>query len=214
MFIDKIQILGPQNSGTNLLKNLLTNNLTNIILVEDLKFIWKHEIDINILDNIIHENQSRLFICMYRPVIHWVHGIKKDSYEIIWNRKIKDPCGFRNKQYSNIVELYNRFYSNYIKLIKKYDNVIFLNYHNLIEEENIFIYLSSKLNKFGLYIISKPLLYERLNKPSKNHGFSVKNSSEAIQKRNQIDKLINEGNQDEHNEINLLLDKQIVSFFE
>lgn len=212
--IDKIQILGAQNSGTNLLKNLLTNNLTNFIVVDDGKFIWKHEIDINILDNIISENQSKLFICMYRPVIHWVHGIKKNSYEIMWNRKIKDPCGFMNKKYSNVIELYNIFYSNYIKLINKYDNVIFLNYHNLIEEDNIYVYLSRKLNKYGLHIISEPLLYETLHKPSKNHGFSVKNSSEAIKKRNIIDKLINEANLDENNEINLLLDKEIVSFFE
>ena len=205
--INKIQILGPQNSGSNLIINLLTNNLNKQIEVDDGKFLWKHTIDIKILDDIIGSNQNKLFICMYRPGIYWVNSIKKASYEIQWNGNINDSCKFMNITYKNIVELYNIFYINYIELLEKYNNIIFLDYYKMIDETTIYKYLSSKLNKFNLYISNENYLYETLNKPSKRHGFSVENAKKAIE--NKQKNIIND-----IDEINILLDNRIPTYFE
>jgi hypothetical protein len=211
MDIDQIQILGPQNSGTNLIKNLLTNNLNKQIKVDDGKFIWKHTLCITKLHDIINSNKSKLFICMYRPIIYWINSIKKMSYEIEWDGNIQHHCKFMNITYENIVELYNKFYINYIELLEKYNNIIFVDYYKIIDEDNTYNYLSSKLNSFGLKISSQTVLYKILNTPSKNHGFPVKNAKEANENKIKFDNNINEIN---NIEINLLLDKRIPMYFE
>ena len=184
--IKYIQILGPYNSGTNLISKILNENLSNVNInplkkLEPL-IIWKHTIDKNKLFRAVQNNKNTLFICIYKPIFNWIHSIFKSSYEIkIENKNIKSSCQFIDKKYNNLIEIYNEYYLNYIKLISNFDNVIYMNYYDFISK-NSKNYINSKLKKFKLKI-TKNNIQNILNNPGKNHGISVKSAEEALKNR-------------------------------
>ena len=86
-----------------------------------------------------------------------------------------------NIKYRNIIELYNKYYSNYMKLLNyNTTNIIFINYYKIINKNTCFTYINNKLNKFNMSILSIDKMLESLNKPSHTHGTSVNNSEEAL----------------------------------
>ena len=195
--IKEIKILGPFNSGTNLTAKLLFNNClkkNKIIKINDnLQNIWKHDYRIENIEKVVKQNPTVLFICCYRSLNTWLESIKKHSYDIEWNdnniyssvvfKKQKYDNSISCKKFNNIIEIYNKYYLTYKKIIEKYNNVIFIDYYKLIDKEHTFNYISKKLNTFSIKIIDKNKLYQVLNEPAKDHGKSVTNFNEAIKKQ-------------------------------
>jgi hypothetical protein len=194
-------ILGPMNSGTNLLKKilensgcfLLDNSNTQIFPVGDGSIIWKHNFDFQQIETLL-QDPNNLVIFMYKNVFNWLFSMKKKSYEIefktidgeakfhgIWNGELYATNFIvPNKQtFTNIIQLYNIYYTNYRNCLMKYNNVIFLDYEKIIDKVNCFQYINNKLKKIQLRIISEDSLLKVLSQPSKEHGHSVKNSDEA-----------------------------------
>ena len=84
MNIKKIQILGPYNTGTNLLSQILRDNLRQNVNIhpEGHTLFWKHTNDKQFIINSIKSNKDTLFICLYKPLINWVCSMKKYSYDV------------------------------------------------------------------------------------------------------------------------------------
>ena len=80
--ITKIQILGPFNTGTNLLAKILKKNINQDIKIhrEGHTLFWKHTIDRSKIDEYIESNPDTLFICLYKPIQNWICSMKKASY--------------------------------------------------------------------------------------------------------------------------------------
>jgi hypothetical protein len=225
MTIKKIIIIGPFNSGTNLIENLLINNCYHenknlISVVKNNTIYWKHTLNMKLLETICDENT--LIIIMYKEIYNWIASTQISKYWFNFN-KINDKIQFnvdknasviekkfhQNCSFNNIVEVYNSYYDAYKNL--KNNNVIYVNYKKLISE-NSFNYLNDKLNKFNICICNKKMFENELNKPSKNHGSCVKNNIEAIRKYGEtnlkIKNLINQCNL-----INYI-DQDIINFYE
>ncbi len=185
MDIKRIQILGPYNTGTNLLSQILRDNLKQNVNIhpEGHTLFWKHTIDRPFVINSIKSNKDTLFICTYKPIDNWICSMMKYNYDIRWNNELKDKCRFKGVEYENIIRLYNKFYNMYIGLINNFDNVISMSYYDIINKNTVVNYISNKLNKFGLNIKSENNIMSILDKPSKDHGNGVKSSNEAFRKK-------------------------------
>jgi hypothetical protein len=180
-----IQILGPFNSGTNLLVKLLMNNLSEPVELnlEGHTKIWKHSIDMNELKSVIAD-KNNLIIIMYRDYYTWIKSTKYNKYDLIFDT-IDQKAILNNITYQNTIEVYNTYYNTYINLLaKNKDNVIWVDYYKLLED-NGFDYLNKKLFKrFKISLVSKEHYQEALNKPSKHPSIKlVNNSQEALDKR-------------------------------
>lgn len=213
MVINKIQLLGPFNSGTNLMSNILQNNLSKNIIINEHTILWKHSIHKSKLIEAIVRNPDTLFICAYRPLINWIYSIEKSSYDIKWSNALKDEIEFRDTKYPSIVHLYNRYYLQYMELIIQFKRVIFFDYYKILETDNVINYINNKLNGFNLFIKPKNNVLEVLKKPSKDHGQSVKTSEEAVKKRDkQMEDFLK--NPEKVLFINKNLDTNIKTFFD
>ena len=47
-------------------------------------------------------------------------------------------------QYENIIAIYNSYYNNYKYLIKKYENVICIDYYKLLDVNTVKQYINNK----------------------------------------------------------------------
>ena len=86
---------------------------------------------------------------------------------------------FQSKKFPNMIELYNFYYINYLSILNKFDNVIFLDYEKVIDANSSFDYINSKLQSLNLCILSKDKFMLELSKPAKTHGATVKSATEA-----------------------------------
>lgn len=209
MNISKIQLLGPFNTGTNLLAKILKQNIKqNIKLYMDGETLfWKHTINKSLIEKYIILNTDTLFICLYKPIHNWICSMQKSSYNIKWDKTLTGKCNFtpqlqngilykgrilyKGQKYNNIIEIYNEYYNMYIELINAHKRVIFVNYYDIIDKENVVKYISNKLSVYNLSIKSDHNIFSILDKPSKYHGKSVKSADEAINKRNKCYSNIN-----------------------
>jgi hypothetical protein len=194
----KIIILGPHNTGTNLLQKILENcrcsligkNLSPLI---DNTIIWKHNFDFEHINNLL-QHENNLVIFMYKNIFNWLFSMKKDSYEFdfktihgeatfngLGNKELYNKPFFAppKKIFKNIIEVYNIYYANYIDCLNKYKNIIFLDYAKIIDKTICFSYINNKLKSINLKIFDENNLLKILSEPSKNHGNSVKNSEVA-----------------------------------
>jgi hypothetical protein len=209
--MNSINILGPFSTGTNLLNNII-NEATNIKTVE---LIHKHNNNFFEINYLIKNNPNILFVVMYRPLFSWVESMKKASYDISWNKQDITSCAILfEKYYDNIVDIYNSYYINYMKLIKQYPNVISIRYYQLISQNISCNYILTKLNPFFcIKQYTTPSFYYKLNnvlkKPSKDHGHSVNNNNEAIKNFFYLQNLFKNNNDYKNYEI-----PKIVNFFE
>ena len=115
---------------------------------------------------------------MYKNVNNWLYSIKKAHYDIKYT-KLYFPVELDNKKFPNMIELYNFYYINYMSLLEKYPNAIFLDYKMVINKSKSYDYINNKLSKINLFINLKNKFNETLMTPAKNHGTSVKNVIEA-----------------------------------
>jgi len=69
MNISKIQLLGPFNTGTNLLFKILKQIIKQDIQIGDTGYtlFWKHTPEKSIIEKYIKLNTDTLFICLYIP---------------------------------------------------------------------------------------------------------------------------------------------------
>lgn len=219
--INTVRVIGPFNSGNNLCKQILLRNTSGQewISTNSLE-LWKHCCNKDKLEDIIKNNKDNLFVIMYKSLPFWIYSIKKMPYSIIWDKNnINSQCEMNIVQHSknnrsifeNIAELHKEYYKIYMYLINKYDNVIFLNYHKLINRNNIYKYLSNKFDKYNI-TFNENIKYV-LDRPSKVEGNPVRNSNEAILRTNKIIERIN-NNSVEKNFILKNLDDKIIKFFE
>ena len=185
-----ITVLGPQNSGTNLVCNLFflqdraENNQEQNRLDDEFtrrNRVWKHEHHINKLEKLLND-PNRKIICVYRDVYTWLNSMKKESYETQWDGNLTSPV--YNGEYSSIIELYKNLYNNYMILKSRSPrNVIFCRYYDLIDPKYGYDYYKSLTEQLGTNYITKQHYLEILSKPAKSHGGSVSNSLESISKK-------------------------------
>ena len=179
-----IHVIGPYNTGTNLLFNII-NNSECIDLIQNKSIsiehqhrpFGKHTLDIKIIENYLN-NPDNLLIIMYKNVNNWLYSIKKAHYDIKYT-KLYFPVELDNKKFPNMIELYNFYYINYMSILEKYPNAIFLDYKMVINKSKSYDYINNKLSKINLFINLKNKFNETLMTPAKNHGTSVKNVIEA-----------------------------------
>ena len=180
----QVHIIGPYNTGTNLLFNII-NNSECIDLIQNKSIsiehqhrpFGKHTLDIKIIENYLN-NPDNLLIIMYKNVNNWLYSIKKAPYYIKYT-KLYFPVELDNKKFLNMIELYNFYYINYMSLLEKYPNAIFLDYKMVIDKSTSYDYINTKLSKINLSINSKDKFHKTLMTPAKTHGKTVKNVIEA-----------------------------------
>jgi hypothetical protein len=180
-----MNLLGPYNSGTNLINNLLRKYL--ISPTDGTTIIWKHSLEIIKIVETIEKYPYCLFIVSYRPLYSWIKSIEKISYDIKWNKEINGIVEFNNCKYNTIIELYEKYYIMYKSLIEKYDNVIALEYYKICDINTSYDYMSKKLKDFNIHLTDRNNYIHNLNSKSKHHGDPVSNSNEAIQKKQIMD---------------------------
>lgn len=198
----KIQILGPFNSGTNLIANILNNASNEKIYLssEGSTYFWKHNIYFKKIYNFIKKNPNVLFICMYRDIFQWIKSTLKSNYDVkgmpinysgnkitsissknsFHPLKLNKPCSFHGYYFKDLIHLHKFYLFNYFKLITSFKNVICISYSKLLQPDR-FNYLSEKLNKFNI-TLNKINLEKILHRPAKGHGGSVENIKQAIEK--------------------------------
>ena len=181
----QIHIIGPFNTGTNLIRNIMSNcdivdlsdNDSIIIHNDDTQPIYKHTLIIKDINNYLLD-KNNIVIIMYKNVYNWIYSISKSPYDI----KIKNVCSvveLHSKKFANIIQLYNFYYINYISILNNFNNVIFLDYEKIIDTNTSFDYINSKLQKINLQIKSRDKMMIELSKPSKNHGSPVNSATDA-----------------------------------
>lgn len=195
----KYKVIGPFNSGTNLLQRILAN--------EPFLPIWKHEIRLKKLEKVIRRNPNILFLCMYKPLHLWVPSIIKTSYSIEWlnkKRSLGQPVIFQSRRYECISDLHYEYYTNYRYLCRKYSNVKSIEYTKLLSINEVDEYLVRRIKDVPSYMLSIKHISSVLKKPSKIHGRSMKNSCEAEAKVKMLDALRS----------SFVENQKIVAFFE
>lgn len=211
----KVFILGPYNSGTNLLQNIFAyiNGHRNEVshqwgrLPRDKQMHGggKHTlIDLpDLFDKVVQKNS--LYIVCFRNIHSWINSCLKKNYKITIDEA--DDIKFCNRKWGSLVEVYNEYYTNYMKIIKKYDNVIFIEYSKIIEDKEGFKYLRSKIKPFGLHINKKYFDY-CLSVPSHHRG-TVGNSKNAQKKEKKVINSIND-----HTKFVTDVKKEIIEFYQ
>ena len=184
-----IRVYGPYNTGTNLMRCLLTFILRKRTKrVEENK---KHNLDKKLLEEFLNKDKYNRIIVMYRPILSWLKSLEKECYELnytnIYSKNLKFiHCGriypHNKKHYEDIFDLYNTYYNLYFELKEKYgERVVFINYEKLISPE---------FNKYNEYLKSKfpkgdfneKEVSQIFNKPAKNHGKPVKTVNQSYEK--------------------------------
>lgn len=179
-----IHVIGPFNTGTNLMHNIIKGCDCIDLITNDKIHIGglhepfgKHTLVIDDIDNYL-SNTNNILIIMYKDVYNWLYSIKKAAYDVKFTKMFL-PVELYGKHFSNMIELYNFYYVNYMSFINKYPNVIFLDYEKVIKRETSYDYVNNKLENLNIKIASKPKFYLQLNTKAKSHGHSVKSADDA-----------------------------------
>ena len=193
--INQVFCIGPFNSGTNLLQNILANaESMNMNTSENIRVFDKPENDNewinsvhlkhcflrNVLNKYIHIKNMGVIV-LYKNVYNWIYSIKKQPYEFKFN-KLFETLTLGKYKFDNIIQAHNLYYSLYIDIIEKNSNVIFVDYYKLINNETCFDYLNKKLLPLGIKINNREKMMEQLNKPSKQDASCIQNSNLALNK--------------------------------
>jgi hypothetical protein len=191
----QLHVIGPFNTGTNLLHNIISrcdcvdlNTNTNVFVDGQLKPFDKHTLKINDITNYL-SNNNNLLIIMYKNLYNWLYSIIKSPYDLKFS-KLYLEVELQSKKFPNMIELYNFYYINYLSLLNRFNNVIFLDYEKVIDDKSSFNYINSKLQNMNLRIMSKEKFMLELSKPAKTHGASVKSATNAKQIYNYTNNIV------------------------
>jgi hypothetical protein len=214
----RLHVIGPFNSGTNLMHNIIknsecidltTNTPVTIGGIHDP--FGKHIMTIKTINNYL-DNNNNLLIIMYKNVYNWIYSIKKECYDVKYS-KLFLPVELYGKKFPNMVELYNYYYINYMSLLNKYNNVVFLDYEKVIQKNDSYDYINNSLRKLNIFISSKSNFDIQLMTKAKSHGQSVKTADEAAQKfnknQNMVKTFINK-----HNNLRKSIKHSLITFYE
>ena len=199
-----IKIIGPYNSGTNLLIKLLTKNVIkdsggniteiNILNNNDMK-LWKHSNNYKTITEYLDKYKNIKIIFVYKNFLSLINSMKKESYNFKYSNIYKNTIVFTGNKllitdnfikykYNSILDYYNCYYETYHKIltdIQYQSRAIFVDYKQLISKYNTYNYLKDKLSLFN-YNIKFPLsIITILSKPSKPDKSCVQNSDEAFE---------------------------------
>ena len=198
---NKVHIIGPFNTGTNLLHNIIKNcncidlNTNELVILEDPhKPFSKHTIKIKDINDYIC-NKNNLLIIMYKNVYNWLYSIQKAPYDAKFT-KLYSSVELFSKTFPNMIEVYNFYYINYLSLLNQSDNVIFLDYEKIIDTPTSYDYLNTKLSK-----------------PAKKHGVSVSSATEAQKKFEQNNDMVKRFVQ-QIPSFNKSIKSEVITFFE
>ena len=180
----RVHVIGPFNSGTNLMHNIIQKSdcidLTTskpVIIGGIHEPFGKHIMTINTINKYL-DDKDNLLIIMYKNVYNWIYSIKKNPYDVKYINLLS-PVELYGKTFPNIVELYNFYYINYMSILNRYNNVVFLDYAKIIQKNTCYDYINTTLRKLNLFISSKPKFDNQLMTKAKSHGSHVKNADEA-----------------------------------
>ncbi len=115
---------------------------------------------------------------MYKNLYNWLYSIQKSPYDLKFS-KLYLEVEFQSRKFPNMIELYNFYYINYLSILNRFNNVVFLDYEKVIDVNSSFDYINSKLQHMNLRIMSNDKFILELSKPAKTHGASVKSATEA-----------------------------------
>jgi hypothetical protein len=165
-----VQILGPFNSGTNLMARIMRFGISTDINMKTAggTHICKHTIKQHVLEEQVRKHKDTLFICMYRPMAYWIESIKNNMYDLVWDKDVSKPCLFRDVKYDSIYHLHKTYYDNYQAICDKFPNVISVEYNLLINKDISFQYLTNKFIHTNIELKPKQKLISILEKPTKN----------------------------------------------
>ena len=199
-----IKIIGPYNSGTNLLIKLLTKNVIkeydgniteiNILNNNDMK-LWKHSNNYKTITEYLDKYKNIKIIFVYKNLLSLINSMKKESYNFKCSNIYKNMIVFTGNRllitdnfikykYTSILDYYNCYYETYYKILtdNKYkDRVIFIDYKQIINKYNTYNYLKDKLSLFDYNIKLPDSIITILSKPSKPDKTCVQNSDEALE---------------------------------
>ena len=215
---NKVHIIGPFNTGTNLLHNIIKkcncidlNTNEPVILEDQHKPFSKHTIKIKDINEYI-SNKNNLLIIMYKNVYNWLYSIQKAPYDVKFT-KMYSSVELFSKTFPNMIEVYNFYYINYLSLLNQFDNVIFLDYEKIIDTPTSYDYLNTKLQKINLRVLSKDNYYLELSRPAKQHGASVLCATEANKKFKQNNDMVKRFVQ-QIPSFNKSIKSELITFFE
>jgi len=198
-----INLLGPYNSGTNVVHNLLKGKLAS--KDEGSTRIWKHSMKKIMIENYTKEYRTTLFVICYRPLYSWLKSCQKTPYTIRWDGKLDTEVKINEYMYKNIIELYEHYYNMYQYLAARCPNVVVVEYYKICDEAISYEYLQGKLAPFGVSLPTKEEYSAILNRGAKTHGSTVGSATEAIAKKKKLD---------EEAPKDLPVNAQIVAYYE
>jgi hypothetical protein len=214
----RIHVIGPFNSGTNLIHNVIKNSecidltTNNPVTIGGIhEPFGKHIMTIKTINNYL-DNNNNLLIIMYKNVYNWIYSIKKECYDVKYS-KLFLPVELYGKNFPNMVELYNYYYINYMSILNKYSNVVFLDYEKVIQKNESYDYINNALRKINIFISSKSKFDIQLMTKAKSHGNSVKTADEAAQKFNKNQKMVKTFI-NKHNNLKRSIKNQLITFYE
>ena len=199
-----IKIIGPYNSGTNLLtkllhKNVIKNDKINVIDINILQnndmTMWKHANNYETISEYLDKYDNVKIIFIYKNFLSLINSMKKEKYNFRFSNIYKDKISFNGNKslisknfikynYDSILDYYNCYYESYKNILtnpKYKGRVLYIDYRKLINKYNTYEYLESKLSIFN-YNIKFPLsIITTLSKPSKPDKTCMKNSEEALE---------------------------------
>jgi hypothetical protein len=191
----EVQILGPFNTGTNLLHQIISRAYDTKIGPIGSTIIWKH----TIIDNIVVRNKIKnvLKIVMVRDPYFWLRSLEKKRYTLESksrnpndiNQLLVKPCKLRTHKFSNCVQLWNYYYKNYLNLLSK-DRTLYISYEQLIfEPEKVINVLSEYIQLKPTYEMKDiiTIMRQPSNKRAKNHKDAVAYNKNSNNRKNVYD---------------------------
>lgn len=194
--INQLFCIGPFNSGTNLLQNILsnadarntnTNQKINVFDKPENDPQWINSVHLkhcflkNVLNKYIHMKNIGIIV-LYKNVYNWIYSIKKEPYDFKFiKKKLFENLLLGPYHFEHIIQAHNLYYTLYMNIIENNSNVIFIDYYKLINNDSSFEYVNKKLSPLGIKINNREKMMKELNKPAKNHGNSIQNSNLALQ---------------------------------
>jgi hypothetical protein len=186
-------VLGPVNSGTNLIEKIM----------KEFGFIYKHPINKHDIDEnrlikaFNRHTEETIFIAMYKPLYNWIASVYKESYNIMFMNRPKNtvntefsilqyPVSFCQREFPSLLGLYNTYYQNYLSILRKGHKIVLLDYYKVINGIGGLMYVKRKIKeKYPLYTLTmdESQYLTILNQPSKRHGKSVNSYKEAMEKK-------------------------------
>jgi hypothetical protein len=137
--------------------------------------MWKHTLRRDVIDKKIRIPDN-LFIIMYKNVYNWVYSVRQNPYDISFQEN--GEVMMQQIRYPNIVMLYKRYYAMYHDYLEKYKNIVWIDYHKMLDPHNGFKYIKDRLAQLGIELVDDEHWKNILSNPSKNHGSNIIQSSD------------------------------------